>query len=209
MLWRCRYCLRRRRIVQLLGSWLRRRVPWKRIWTFCWERSMCRVQRFGISWRLSSLRLISKGRVRSFGRWPIGFFLRIEGHRCVRCGVRIAVWVFCVRSDAGAGVLWEIYLLVAILCSGSCQLIMHEVRRRSMFRVRRWWFVQGSSCNDGGHVRWRRSRAQLYVCCVSKDEYDVWVREHKCRLLTDEGKASTYEAITSGFGFSGNVTRNL
>ena len=30
-----------------------------------------------------------------------------------------------------------------------------------------------------------------------------------CRLLTDEGKASTYEAITSGFGFSGNVTRNL
>ena len=117
-----------------------------RIWTFCWESSMCRVQRFGISWRLSSLRLISKGRVRSFGRWPIGFFLRIEGHRCVRCGVRIAVWVFCVRSDAGAGVLWEIYLLVAILCSGSCQLIMHEVRRRSMFRVRRWWFVQGSSC---------------------------------------------------------------
>lgn len=32
--------------------------------------------------------------------------------------------------------------------------------------------------------------------------------EHKCRLLTDEGKTSTYEAITSGFGFSGNVTRN-
>ena len=33
------------------------------------------------------------------------------------------------------------------------------------------------------------------------------VREHKCRLLTDKGKASTYEASTSGFGFSSDVTR--
>ena len=34
----------------------------------------------------------------------------------------------------------------------------------------------------------------------------VW--EHKCGLLTDKGKTSTYEAITSGFGFSSDVTRN-
>ena len=44
------------------------------------------------------------------------------------------------------------------------------------------------------------------MCVVLVRMSTMW--EHKCCLLTDEGKTSTYEAITSGFRFSSDVTRN-